>query len=188
MKLNRLVVAISGASGAIYGIRALELLKECEIETHLILTVTAMKTIKHETSYDVELVRSLASHVYEEDDLGASISSGSFRTCGMLIVPCSVNSMSGIAIGLSSNLLLRAACVTIKESRKLVLMVRESPLHLVHLRNMVSLAEMGVVVMPPVPAFYNSPNSIKEIVDHSVYRALRCFGVYPNDVNEWSGV
>jgi flavin prenyltransferase len=182
---RRLIVGISGASGILYGIRALQILKQCGFETHLIMTRSAQITLAHETSVKVAEVNELASVVHRIDDIGASISSGSFRTMGMLVAPCSVRTMSEIATGVTSSLLTRAADVVLKERRRLVLMVRETPLHLGHLRTMASLAEMGAVIMPPVPALYAKPASIEEMVTHSVARALDLFDIDTGLVKRW---
>jgi 4-hydroxy-3-polyprenylbenzoate decarboxylase len=182
---RRLIVGISGASGILYGIRALQILKQCGFETHLIMTRSAQITLAHETSVKVAEVNQLASVVHRIDDIGASISSGSFRTMGMLVAPCSVRTMSEIATGVTSSLLTRAADVVLKERRRLVLMVRETPLHLGHLRTMASLSEMGAVIMPPVPALYAKPDSIEEMVTHSVGRALDLFDIDTGLVKRW---
>jgi flavin prenyltransferase len=182
---RRLIVGISGASGIVYGIEALRILKACGFETHLIMTRSAQITLAHETSVKVAEVNQLASVVHRVEDIGAAISSGSFRTMGMLVAPCSVRTMSEIATGVTSNLLTRAADVVLKERRRLVLMVRETPLHLGHLRTMASLAEMGAVIMPPVPALYAKPASIAQMVAHSVGRALDLFGIDTGLVKRW---
>jgi 4-hydroxy-3-polyprenylbenzoate decarboxylase len=182
---RRLIVGISGASGIVYGIEALRILKSCGFETHLIMTRSAQITLAHETSVKVAEINQFASVVHRVDDIGASISSGSFRTLGMLVAPCSVRTMSEIATGVTSSLLTRAADVVLKERRRLVLMVRETPLHLGHLRTMASLAEMGAVIMPPVPAFYAKPASIEGMVAHSVGRALDLFGIDTGLVKRW---
>src|SRR5882757_10011803 len=182
---RRLIVGISGASGIVYGIEALRILKSCGFETHLIMTRSAQITLAHETSVKVAEVNRLAAVVHRIDDIGASISSGSFRTMGMLVAPCSVRTMSEIATGVTSNLLTRAADVVLKERRRLVLMVRETPLHLGHLRTMASLAEIGAVIMPPVPGFYALPSSVADIVDQSVGRALDLFDIETALVKRW---
>jgi 4-hydroxy-3-polyprenylbenzoate decarboxylase len=182
---RRLIVGISGASGIRYGIRALQILKQCGFETHLVMTRSAQITLAHETSVKVAEVNELASVVHRIDDIGASISSGSFRTMGMLVAPCSVRTMSEIATGVTSSLLTRAADVVLKERRRLVLMVRETPLHLGHLRTMASLAEMGAVIMPPVPALYAKPDSIEDMITHSVGRALDLFDIDTGLVKRW---
>ncbi|MCX2523013.1 UbiX family flavin prenyltransferase [Larsenimonas rhizosphaerae] len=182
---TRLIVGISGASGAIYGVRLLELLRPTPIETHLVMTPSAEVTLAHETDYRAQEVRALADVCYSSKDIGASISSGSFRTLGMVVAPCSVRSMSDMATGSTSTLLTRAADVVMKEQRRLVLMVRETPLHRNHLRNMTSLAEMGVIIAPPVPAFYARPDSLMAMVDHSLGRVLDLFDIDLGVVSRW---
>ncbi|HUC63710.1 MAG TPA: UbiX family flavin prenyltransferase [Alphaproteobacteria bacterium] len=182
---NRLIIGISGASGIIYGIRALEMLKGSGIETHLVMSRSAGVTLGLETSLKVKDVHALADTVYKIGDIGAAISSGSFRTLGMLVAPCSIRSLSEIATGVTSTLLTRAADVVLKERRRLVLMVREAPLHLGHLRSMVAATEMGAVVVPPVPAFYTKPDSVDAIVTQSVGRALDLFGLDVGAVKRW---
>lgn len=185
---QRIIVGISGASGAIYGVRALELLKIVGVETHLIVTRSAHLTISQELALSPAAVGEKASVVYNIADVGASISSGSFPTLGMLIAPCSIRTMSEVATGVTSSLMSRAADVVLKERRKLVLMVRETPLHLGHLRTMTALSEMGAIIMPPVPAFYSLPNSLAEMVDHSVGRALDLFGIDCGACHRWTGM
>jgi flavin prenyltransferase len=172
-----MVVGISGASGVIYGVRALEMLRALEIETHLIISRAAQITLAHETDFKVAAVEALADKVYKADDIGAPISSGSFKTMGMLVAPCSIRSLSEIASGVTTTLLPRAADVALKERRRVVLMVRESPLHLGHLKSMVTVTEMGAIVAPPVPGFYTRPDSIDAIVSQTVGRALDLFGL-----------
>ena len=181
----RLIVGISGASGAIYGVRLLQTLRELGIESHLILSRAAEMTISYETDLKPAAVKALADVCYPIADLAASVSSGSFRTLGMIVAPCSVRSMAEIATGVTSSLLTRAADVTLKERRRLVLMVRETPLHLGHLRTLVKLAEMGAVIAPPLPAFYAQPASIEAMVDQSVGRALDLFGLSWTPVKRW---
>lgn len=181
----RLIIGISGASGSVYGVRALEVLKKFGVETHLVMTRSAQVTLAHEMDIKVREVEALASIVYRVEDIGAAISSGSFKTLGMLISPCSVRTLSEIATGVTSNLLTRAADVVLKERRRLVLMVRETPNHLGHLRSMTAVTEMGAIVMPPVPAFYARPQSIDDIVNHSVGRALDLFGIETGLVRRW---
>jgi flavin prenyltransferase len=184
-----LVVAITGASGAIYGIRALELLcAEPDVETHLVMSSSARATIVSETDYTLEDVRGLADVVHPEGSIGASIASGSFRTLGMLVAPCSIKTLSGIATCYADTLVTRAADVMLKERRPLVLLVRETPLHPGHLRLMQQAAESGAVIMPPVPAFYHRPQSLAEVVDQTVGRALDQFGLDLPAVNRWSGM
>lgn len=182
----RLVVGISGASGVIYGVRLLEALKQLPIETHLVMTRTAEVTLAHETRMKVAAVRRLADVAHRIDDLAAAISSGSFRTLGMIVAPCSMRSLGEIANGISSNLLTRAADVVLKERRRLVLVTRETPLHAIHLRNMLALSEMGAIIAPPVPAFYNKPQGLDDIVDHTVGRVLDLFDLDTGKVKRWS--
>ena len=184
----RIIVAISGATGVIYGIRALERLKALAIESLLVISHWGKVNIEAETDYTVEQVSALASHVFGENDQGAAISSGSFRTDGMLVAPCSMKTLSGIANGYSSDLLARAADVCIKERRKLVLLTRETPLSAMHLENMHKLAQIGVTIMPPVPAFYSRPATLAEVVDQTVSRALEQFGLSIEDMPRWSGL
>ena len=175
---KRIVVGISGASGAIYGIRLLEVLQGvAEIETHLVLSPAARRTIPMETDFAVEQVEALASRNYRSADIAASISSGSFRAHGMIVAPCSMKTVSGIATSYSDNLLLRAADVMLKDRRPLVLLVRETPLHLGHLRLLVQAAEIGAIIMPPVPAFYHRPATLEAVIDQTVNRALDLLGV-----------
>jgi len=182
----RVVIGITGASGAIYGVRLLEKLRgRGDVELHLIITRSGERTLGLETGRTPAELRCLAHHSYAIDDIGARLASGSFPTAGMVIAPCSIRTMSAIACGISSNLLLRAADVTLKERRRLILMVRETPLHLGHLRNMAAVTEMGAIVAPPVPAFYNRPESVMEIVDYSVDRVLDLIGLYCGDARRW---
>ena len=182
---GRLVVGISGASGVVYGLRVLDACREMGIETHLVISRSAALTIAHETELSISEVQARASQVYKVSEIGAAIASGSFRTMGMIVAPCSVRTMSEIATGVTASLLTRAADVTLKERRPLVLMVRETPLHLGHLRTMVKLAEMGAVIAPPLPAFYARPQSLEEMVDQSVGRALDLFGLAWRPVRRW---
>ena len=176
--MKRIVVGISGASGAVYGIRLLQILGAVpDIETHLVLSPAAKRTIALETDMSVEQVEALAHRTHRVGDIAASISSGSFRATGMIVAPCSMKTVSGIATSYSDNLLLRAADVMLKDRRPLVLLVRETPLHLGHLRLLVQVTEMGAIVMPPVPAFYHRPKSLEEIVDQTVNRALDLLGI-----------
>ncbi|MEH0195411.1 UbiX family flavin prenyltransferase [Caulobacter sp. CCNWLY153] len=181
----RLVVGVSGASGALYGLRALAACRELGVESHLVMSKSAALTLTQETGLAVGDVAAMADVVHRVGDVGASIASGSFRTLGMIVAPCSVRTMSEIATGVTSSLLTRAADVVLKERRPLVLMVRESPLHLGHLRTLTRLAEMGAVIAPPVPAFYAKPASIEEMVDQSVGRALDLFGLTWGPVKRW---
>src|ERR1700722_17877329 len=162
--VKRLIVGISGASGVIYGVRLLQALKELPVETHLVMTRTAEVTLAHETDWKVDDVRRLADVAFRIDDLAAAISSGSYRTIGMIVAPCSMRSLGEIANGITSNLLTRAADVVLKEHRRLVLVARETPIHTIHLRNMLTLSEMGAVIAPPMPAFYNRPKALDDIV------------------------
>jgi 4-hydroxy-3-polyprenylbenzoate decarboxylase len=181
----RLVVGISGASGIVYGLRALDAARELSVETHLVMSRAAALTLSQETSLSLADAQARADVVHKVGDIGAAIASGSFPTLGMIVAPCSVRTMSEIATGVTSSLLTRAADVTLKERRPLVLMVRESPLHLGHLRTLASLAEMGAVIAPPMPAFYAKPQSIAELVDQSVGRALDPFGLSWRPVKRW---
>ncbi len=182
----RFVIGITGASGSIYGVRLLEKLRgRGDVELHLVITRSGEQTLGLETGRTPEEVRCLAHYSYAIDDIGARLASGSFLTAGMVIAPCSVRTMSAIACGISSNLLLRAADVTLKERRRLVLMVRETPLHLGHLRNMAAVTEMGAVVAPPAPAFYNRPKTLMDIVDYSVDRVLDLVGLPSGDARRW---
>jgi len=183
----RLIVGITGATGAIYGVRLLERLRESGVETHLVISRWGARTLLHETPYSREQVEALATAAYAPGDMGASISSGSFRTDGMIIAPCSAKSLAAIAHGYGENLIHRAADVILKEHRKLVLAVREAPLSTIHLENMLTLARMGAMVMPPLPAFYNHPRTIDDIVDHSVARMLDQFGLEVSGAARWVG-
>jgi 4-hydroxy-3-polyprenylbenzoate decarboxylase len=184
---RRLVVGISGASGAIYGIRLLEVLKSSDVETHLVISRAGARTIVEETGRSVSAVRELAAVNYQVSDIGAAIASGSFQTMGMVVAPCSIRTASEIAYGTTSTLLSRAADVVLKERRRLVLLVRESPLHTGHLRMLTQLSEAGAIVAPPVPAFYARPGSLGDMVDHTVGRVLDLFGIETALVRRWSG-
>jgi flavin prenyltransferase len=184
---RRLIVGITGASGVVYGVRLLRALRALNIETHAIVTQPAEVTLREEMGFTVDHVRGLASHAYEEGDLAASIASGSFKTHGMVVAPCSVKSLSAIANSYTHNLLVRAADVTLKEGRPLILVVRETPLHLGHLRLMVQAAEMGAVIFPPVPAFYAHPDTVEAIVDQSVGRILARLGLDNDLYTVWEG-
>jgi 4-hydroxy-3-polyprenylbenzoate decarboxylase len=187
LSIQRLVVAISGASGVIYGVRTLERLRELGVETHLVMTRAAKITLSHETDLKVADIEALASVVHPADDVGASISSGSFRTLGMIVAPCSIRSLSEIASGVTSGLLARAADVVLKERRRLVLLVREAPLHAGHLKTMLSATEMGAIIVPPVPAFYFRPTSLDEVIDQTVARTLDLFGLEARGLRRWEG-
>jgi len=182
-----LVVGISGASGAIYGIRLLEALRRADVASHLVVTRAAEKTIRLETDYALEEVQALATHVYAIDDVGAAIASGTFKMEGMVVVPCSIKSLSAIAHSYNENLLTRAADVTLKERRRLVLVVRETPLHTGHLRAMLQVSETGGIILPPVPAFYHRPQTLDEVVNHTVGKVLDVFGVPHNLFEPWKG-
>ncbi|HEU4691066.1 MAG TPA: UbiX family flavin prenyltransferase [Vicinamibacterales bacterium] len=183
----RLIIGITGATGTIYGVRLLERLRESGVETHLVISRWGARTLLHETPYTREHVEGLATVAYAPGDMGASISSGSFRTDGMIIAPCSAKSLAAIAHGYGENLIHRAADVVLKERRKLVLAVREAPLSAIHLENMLTLARMGAMVMPPLPAFYNHPRTIDDIVDYTVARLLDQFGVEVAGAERWVG-
>ncbi len=183
----RLIIGITGATGTIYGVRLLERLRESGAETHLVISRWGARTLLHETPYTREQVEALATIAYAPGDMGASISSGSFRTDGMIIAPCSAKSLAAIAHGYGENLIHRAADVVLKERRKLVLAVREAPLSSIHLENMLALARMGAMVMPPLPAFYNHPRTIDDIVDYTVARLLDQFGVEVAGAERWVG-
>ncbi|MBM3794816.1 MAG: UbiX family flavin prenyltransferase [Acidobacteria bacterium] len=183
----KIVVGISGASGSVYGMRLLERLRRAGgIETHLILTRGGEKTAFLETGALAKAIKDLADYSYPLEDIGSRLASGSFQTDAMVIAPCSIHTMSAIAAGISSNLLIRAADVTLKERRRLLLLVRETPFHLGHLRTMVSLAEMGAIVMPPVPAFYHLPKSVEDIVDHTLDRVVDLLGIANPAAYRWN--
>ncbi len=184
---RRLIVAITGATGAIYGVRLLERLREADVETHLVISRWGGRTLLHETPYSREHVEALADVSYAAGDMGAAISSGSFRTDGMIVAPCSAKTLAAIAHGYGENLVHRAADVILKERRRLVLAVREAPLSDIHLENMLTLSRMGAVVLPPVPAFYNHPRTVDDIVDHTVARMLDQFGIEMRGAPRWSG-
>jgi len=186
--MKRLIVGITGASGAIYGVRLLEQLRELPVETHLIATRWARITIEHETDRSFADVRALADVTYSEGDQSAAVSSGSFVTDGMIIAPCSMKTVSALATGFAHNLMCRAADVVLKERRPLVLAVRETPLHSIHLRNLATLSDMGVVIAPPVPAFYAKPTSLDELVDYTVVRLLDQIGLHGDVSGRWSGL
>jgi 4-hydroxy-3-polyprenylbenzoate decarboxylase len=184
---KRIIVGISGASGIVYGLRALQLLRDCDVQTHLVISKSAKLTLHHELDMTLADLESLAGEVHPINNVGASIASGSFPTAGMLIAPCSVRTMSEIATGVTSTLLTRAADVVLKERRRLVLMVRETPLHTGHLRTMTQLSEMGAVIAPPVPAFYTRPRNLDEVVTQTVGRALDLFDLELDLVKRWQG-
>jgi 4-hydroxy-3-polyprenylbenzoate decarboxylase len=182
-----LLVGITGASGAIYGVRLLELLRACKIDTHLIVSRAAQMTLSYETSFKLADLEGMATVVHSNNDVGAACSSGSFPTRGMVIAPCSIKTMSEIATGNTANLISRAADVVLKERRRLVLMLRETPFHIGHIRNMATVTEAGGIIYPPVPAFYARPNSIAEMVDHTLARVLDLFDIDVGKAHRWTG-
>ena len=186
--LKRLVIGITGATGAIYGIRLLEILRgQADVQTHLVISAPGKRTIVEETAYSVRDVEALAAHHYDIRDIGASIASGSFRTAGMVIAPCSIKTAGAIASCHTDSLIARAADVTLKEGRPLILLVRETPLHIGHLKCMLALAEMGAVMLPPMPAFYNRPKGLDDIVNHTIARVLDRLNLPQTLVDEWPG-
>jgi 4-hydroxy-3-polyprenylbenzoate decarboxylase len=185
---RRLIVAITGATGTVFGVRLLEMLQETDVETHLIMSRWAARTLVLETSYTVEQVEALATRVYPLTDQGAAVSSGSFLTLGMVVVPCSMRTLAAIAHGLGDNLIHRAADVILKERRKLVLAVREAPLSDIHLENMLKLSRMGVVICPPMPAFYSKPQSLDDLVNYTAARLLDQLGIHLDVRNRWTGM
>jgi flavin prenyltransferase len=185
---RRLIVAITGATGTVFGVRLLEMLQETDVETHLIMSRWAARTLVLETSYTVEQVEALATRAYPLTDQGAAVSSGSFLTLGMVVVPCSMRTLAAIAHGLGDNLIHRAADVILKERRKLVLAVREAPLSDIHLENMLKLSRMGVVICPPMPAFYNKPQSVDDLVNYTAARLLDQLGIHLDVRNRWTGM
>ncbi len=185
---KRLIVGMTGASGAVYGVRLLRILRKVSrVETHLVISDAARLTLRHEMGLSVDEVGLLADKTYKAGEMTAAIASGSFRSSGMIVVPCSVKTLSAIANGFCDNLITRAADVTLKERRRLVLMVREAPLNLVHIRNMLSVTEMGGIVYPPVPAFYCHPATIEEMVDQTARRVLELFGIVDDGIIRWKG-
>jgi 4-hydroxy-3-polyprenylbenzoate decarboxylase len=185
--MKRIIVGITGASGVIYGIRLLEVLKELNMETHLVITEAGQENIHIETTSTIESVKGLATEVYDIKDVAAPFSSGSFRTDGMVIAPCSVKTLSGVAHSYTENLLIRAADVTLKERRKLILVVRETPLHKGHLELMSKVAELGGVILPPVPAFYHTPRSIEHLIDHTIGKILDLMDIEHSLYKRWEG-
>jgi polyprenyl P-hydroxybenzoate/phenylacrylic acid decarboxylase-like protein len=184
----RILIGMNGATGVIYGIRLLQVLSGIkEVETHLIISAAGEQTIEIETAFRAEEVKAMANFAYEIDDIGARLASGSFQHDGMVIVPCSMKTLSSLASSFADNLITRAADVTLKERRRLVLLARETPLHLGHLKNMVSVTEMGAIVMPPIPAFYHGPRSIEDLVDHTVGRVLDLFQIKHHLSHRWQG-
>ena len=184
-KHNRLIIGISGASGVIYGVEALKQLKACNIESHLVMSKAAELTLAHETAIKAKDVKALADEFYKPKDIGAAIASGSFDTMGMLVAPCSIKTMGEINTGVTSNLLSRSADVVLKERKRLVLMVREAPLHLGHLRTMTALTEIGAIINPPVPAFYAKPESLEDMVSQTIARALSLFDIQNPEMKRW---
>jgi 4-hydroxy-3-polyprenylbenzoate decarboxylase len=182
---RRIIVGISGASGVIYGVKLLEILKTTDVETHLVMTKSAEITLAYEMDIKVSKVKALATKVYGPDDIAAAISSGSFKTEGMVVAPCSIRSLSEIAYGQTTSLLTRAADVALKERRRVILLLRETPLHLGHIKSMAAATEAGAIVMPPVPAFYARPKNLDEMVEHTVGRALDLFGIETVSVRRW---
>lgn len=186
---RRIVVAITGASGAVYGVRLLERLREAEqVESHLLVSSSGWLNVRHELGLERDALHALADVVHNVRDVGATIASGSFATDGMIIAPCSMKTLAAVAHGLADNLITRAADVALKERRRLVLLVRETPLNLAHLRNMTAVTEMGGIIFPPVPAFYHKPESIAALVDHTVARVLDLFGLAPATPPSWTGL
>lgn len=182
---NKIIIGISGASGICYGVRLLELLAQVDVETHLVISRSAKVTLGYEMEMKLSQVQDLADHVHAPDDIGASIASGSVKSLGMMIVPCSIRTMSEIATGVTSTLLTRAADVVLKERRKLVMMVRETPLHTGHLRTMTALSEMGAIIAPPVPAMYMRPETIEDMIDHTLGRLLDLFDIEIPQMRRW---
>jgi len=185
---NRFVIGIAGASGVIYGVRLLEHLQKLEIETHLILSEAGRRNIQIETNYDTDYVEKLATYVYDNRDVGAALASGSFLTGGMVVAPCTIKTLSGIANSFTTNLLIRAADVTLKEKRKLVLIVRETPLHKGHLRLMTMAADMGAHILPPVPSFYHAPKTIDDILDQTIGKILDYLEIEHTLFKRWTGL
>ena len=183
----KIIVALTGATGAIYGVRILQRLRDAGAETHLVISRWGVRTLLHETNFSKEQVESLGSVTYASGDMGAAISSGSFRTDGMVIAPCSAKTLAAVAHGFGENLVHRAADVILKERRKLVLVVREAPLSDIHLENMLKLSRMGAVMLPPMPAFYNHPQTVDDVVEHTVSRVLDQFGLDPGGSARWTG-
>ena len=187
MKQTRLIVGITGATGTIFGVRLLQMLQDSDVETHLVMSKWAARTLAHETPYTVEEVRQMATHNYGSGDQGAVISSGSFLTLGMVIAPCSMRTLAAIAQGNGDNLIHRAADVVLKERRKLALVVREAPLSDIHLENMLKLSRMGAIIVPPVPAFYNHPQNLDDMINHIVMRTLDQFEIHLDVMKRWDG-
>lgn len=187
-KPTRIIVGITGATGTVFGVRILQMLYGSGIETHLVMSKWAARTLIHETNYSLKEVQSMATHNYSPGDQGAAISSGSFLTLGMVVAPCSMRTLAAIALGLGDNLIHRAADVILKERRKLVLVVRESPFNEIHLEHMLKLSRMGVVILPPVPAFYNQPQTVDDLINHIAMRIIDQFDIHLDVMNRWNGV
>jgi 4-hydroxy-3-polyprenylbenzoate decarboxylase len=186
---RRLIVAVTGASGACYGLRLLQILREAPgLETHLVISDAGRLTLQHELDMEVEALEALADVVHDSHDIGASIASGSFQSCGMVIAPCSMRTLAAVAHGLSDNLITRAADVIIKERRRLILLTREAPLNLAHLRNMISVTEMGGIIYPPAPAFYQRPQTLAEIINHTVSRIVDLLEIPQSQAMRWDGL
>lgn len=185
--MQRLIVGMTGATGAIYGIRILQALQQANVETHLVISKWGRQTLEHETEWDYDAVSNLATVTHSSQNMGASLSSGSFLTDGMVIAPCSMRTVAAIAHGYGDTLVHRAADVTLKERRPLVLLPRETPLSEIHLENMLKLSRMGATMLPPMPAFYNQPKTIDEIIDQTVMRTLDQFGIQTDEVERWEG-
>ena len=186
---KKIIIGITGASGSIYGIRLLSFLKDhAHIETHLIISEAGIRNIKIETDYSIEDIKNMADYYYNNDDTAASLSSSSFLTNGMIIAPCTVKTLSSITNSYNTNLITRAADVTLKEGRKLILMVRETPFHKGHLKLMIKASDIGALIMPPIPAFYHYPKTIDDIVNHTVGKALDLFGIQHNIFKRWEGI
>ncbi len=188
MKKKKIILAITGASGAIYGINLLKILQELNVETHLIISKASHLTINTETKFTIDDIKNLANFVYSPSNIGAAISSGSFKIDGMIIAPCSMKTVSSVATGFENDLISRAAAVMIKEQKKLALMIRETPLSAINLENMLKLAKLGVSICPPVPAFYNNPETLDDIIYHSIERVLDLFGFEVNKTKRWRGL
>ena len=183
----RVIIGITGATGSIFGVRLLEILRDADVETHLVISKWGARTLAHETRYTIEQVQRLASFSYAAGDQGAAIASGSFLTQGMIVAPCSMRTLAAIATGQGDHLIHRAADVVLKERRRLVLAVRETPLHEIHLENMLKLSRMGVAIMPPVPAFYHRPATLEEVIDHTAMRLLDQCGIHLDVARRWVG-
>lgn len=184
----KVIVGLTGATGTIFGIRILQLLKESNVETHVILSPWAKANIKYETSYTVEDIKQLADYTYSHKDQAARISSGSFRVDGMIVAPCSMKTLASIRTGLADNLITRSTDVMLKERKKLLLLTRETPLSTIHLENMLYLSRMGAIIFPPMPAFYNHPQTVDDIIDHIAFRALDQFGIHLPEADRWQGM